>query len=141
MKATQKQRCIGWVWGGFDALHILSYVARCMGAGLLPYASELKLAWEMRIDAEPWVILYFLLQITVGLSIPVSCFLFLTQRRAAKWLAYAQTPFRLVAGISSVSVLFYGFKLIPGYGATMIVAPLLIGETIKCWSLWRVSRA
>ncbi|MFL1552259.1 hypothetical protein ACI77I_24775 [Pseudomonas sp. D47] len=73
---------------------------------------------------------------TLQISIIVSCVLFIFRIRGAKYLAYAQIPFRLLLLTPSISIILIAAHFTPGYSIIYLVL-IIISEAVKGWSLWK----
>lgn len=95
-------------WGGLDALYLLWYVTSSVRLGKTPFWDDLTVATEVLKDHGTTAVVMVMINWGLQLSIVVSAFLFLFQRKEAKWLALAQIPLRLVFVVPSFSVLLIG---------------------------------
>ncbi|WP_189395694.1 hypothetical protein [Pseudomonas laurentiana] len=130
---------VWFVWGGLDALYLVWYVLGSLRHKKIPYLTDLEntlaLLGELGSAQVAMVALSWVLQ----LSIFVSCFLFLTRRDAARWVAYSQLPLRLFFIVPSVSVLLVGVQFFPGYSPLLMIVLVVVSEVIKFWSLRKLN--
>lgn len=95
-------------WGGLDALYLLWYVSSSTRLGKVPFWDDLAVATEVLKEHGTAALVMVMINWGLQLSIVVSAFLFLFQRKEAKWLGLAQIPLRLVFVVPSFSVLLIG---------------------------------
>lgn len=69
-------------------------------------------------------------------SVILSAVLFLCGYRWARYLGFAQIPFRLLLIYPSVSLILLAGSYWPDY-QVMLVVLVLASEALKAWSLWR----
>lgn len=135
--ATTSRRSVIYVaWGALDVFYIVWYCINSWRGGRVPYVSDLSASlalFQLQGGANLVAgLVAWLLQV----SIILSCLSFLLRARGAKYLAYAQLPFRLFFLIPSVSVLLLIPQLLPGFGLLLLVL-IIASEALKAWSLWR----
>ncbi|QTT86938.1 hypothetical protein [Pseudomonas chlororaphis] len=122
-------------WGGLDALYLLWYVSSSARLGKVPFWDDLAVATEVLKEHGTAALVMVMINWGLQLSIVVSAFLFLFQRKEAKWLGLAQIPLRLVFVVPSFSVLLIGAYFFPGYDPLMMLGVIVLSEIIKGWSL------
>ncbi|UCR82758.1 hypothetical protein RBU55_26345 [Pseudomonas chlororaphis subsp. aurantiaca] len=122
-------------WGGLDALYLLWYVSSTARLGKVPFWDDLAVATEVLKEHGTAALVMVMINWGLQLSIVVSAFLFLFQRKEAKWLGLAQIPLRLVFVVPSFSVLLIGAYFFPGYNPLMMLGVIVLSEIIKGWSL------
>ncbi|MBF8722337.1 hypothetical protein [Pseudomonas guariconensis] len=139
MNQEQKAKLTWRLWGGLDAFHIVSYIVYSVSRGRLPFFTDIRLALETLEVYGEGARVFMAASAVLELSIFLSCYLFVTQRRAARWLGFMQTPFRLLLMVPSVSLLPGVLGLFPGNSAVFAIMLVIVSEVLKCWSLWRFS--
>ncbi|WP_097305061.1 hypothetical protein [Pseudomonas chlororaphis] len=122
-------------WGGLDVLYLLWYVSSSARLGKVPFWDDLAMATEVLKDHGTAALVMVMINWGLQLSIVVSAFLFLFQRKDAKWLGLAQIPLRLMFVVPSFSVLLIGAYFFPGYNPLMMLGVIVLSEIIKGWSL------
>jgi hypothetical protein len=126
------------IWGLLDAFYVVWYSLTSWKNGRIPYISDLSNtltlgaelgAANMAVAALSWLLQF---------SIIVSAALFLCGYRWARYLGFAQIPFRLLLVYPSVSLLLVA----GGYWSDhqiMLIVLVLASEALKAWSLWRLA--
>lgn len=125
-------------WGGLDALYLLWYVTNSVRLDKVPFWDDLTAATEVLKDHGTAAVVMVMINWGLQLSIVVSAFLFLFQRKEAKWLGLAQIPLRLMFIVPSFSVLLIGAYFFPNYNPLMMLGVIVLSEIIKGWSLWGI---
>lgn len=124
------------LWGLLDAFHIIWYSTMTWQAGHIPYAIDfvntIAMANELGSTYTATTIASWFLQA----SIILTAVLFLCGYRPARYLGFAQIPFRVLFVYPSVSLLLIGAGFWSGY-PIILMTLLLISEAIKGWTLWK----
>ncbi|MDN7874660.1 hypothetical protein [Burkholderia aenigmatica] len=126
-------------WGGLDLFYLIRYVWINVADGRMPIVADLQAFSQL--DQPHWFAgLWLGLSVMLTLSIVVSAFLFLRGNAAARRLAYAQEPLRLLLAVPSLSFIPW---LLTHFGITSLVLSitLLLGsEALKIISLYMTRR-
>lgn len=123
-------------WGIFDALYSVGYGANSLLSARIPYISDWNSFVELAPDHGSAGVALMAASGVLQVSIVFSCILFLLRIRQTKYLAYAQTPFRLFLLIPSLSLILVAARFMPEYSMVFLVL-IVISEAVKGWSLWR----
>jgi hypothetical protein len=126
------------IWGLLDAFYIVWYSLMSWKDGRIPFITDLSntlalsaelAGTNMAVAAISWLLQF---------SIIVSAVLFLCGYRWARYLGFAQIPFRLLLVYPSVSLILVA----GGYWSdhqVLLVVLVLASEALKAWSLWRLA--
>ena len=123
-------------WGLFDAIYIARYVVLSVIGSRIPYLDDFNSGVALITEHGAYAKVLAMVTWGVELSIILSCFLFLQRRRAARWVAFFQIPFRLVFFLPSLSIVFMGPDLKARYGIGLLLSLLVLSEGLKVWTLW-----
>jgi hypothetical protein len=107
-----------------------------MFSGRVPYVSDFSHGIDFLTDHGVYAMVLAGMAWGLELSILLSCFLFLGQYRAARWLAWVQMPFRLLFVLPSVSIVFMGADVNGRYGIGFMLLLVVLSECLKGWTLW-----
>ncbi|CAD5106615.1 hypothetical protein PSEWESI4_00880 [Pseudomonas carbonaria] len=124
------------IWGGLDALHILWYCTSSWLHGRTPYIQDLISTHELLLRHGSFSSAVIVASWLLQLSLIMSCLMFLLDVRYAKYLGYAQIPFRLFFLVPSISLILVAAHFVPGHNL-IFLALVAISETVKIWSLRR----
>jgi hypothetical protein len=127
---------VWWIWGSLDVICVWWFVGKDIYRGGIPYfdtANSLFKALEGNVALQLSIALSNLL---LHLSIIVSCVLFLRMSKIAKWVAYAQIPFRLLFAVPSVSLSIIVIDTMPFFHDLIIPSALVFSELVKVATLW-----
>jgi len=123
-------------WGFLDAFYVVWYSLMSWKNGRIPYITDLSntltLGSELGGPNRAMAAMSWLLQF----SIIVSAVLFLCGYRRARYLGFAQIPFRLLLVYPSVSLILVAGGYWQDHQA-MLVVLVLASEALKAWSLRR----
>ena len=139
MKLEQKN--VFWFWGGMDLFYLLQFIGWNIYHQRVPLYDDilsflpLLQTWG---SAAAWL---FTLHFILTISIPASMILFWRHSRYALWLAYAQTPLRLIFMLPSLSLVFWMLREMEFKGSAFYIGFLLVSEAAKVVTLWRCRRA
>ncbi|MCC4105654.1 hypothetical protein [Serratia ureilytica] len=129
------KRGIFLLWGLLDLFYLVQFAWINVANDRIPIISDLQVLGQS--EQPPWfVVLWMGLSLLLLLSIAVSAFLFLLGRTAARRLAYAQEPLRLLLAVPSLSFIPW---LLTHFGITSLILSitLLLGsEALKIISLY-----
>lgn len=122
------------VWGLFDLLYVVRFLGLSLGQGRIPIYSDLMDAGPLE---QPLLLAVFWLGISLLLTVSIvgSAFLFLRRSRAARMLAFIQTPFRLLLAVPSVSCIPWLVQAVGSLSVTLNLSLLLASEVVKVLSL------
>ncbi|KVF71624.1 hypothetical protein WS75_20925 [Burkholderia sp. FL-7-2-10-S1-D7] len=138
-KGNAMKRGIFLFWGLLDLFYLVHFVWINVANGRIPIVTDLQVLGQS--EQPPWfVVLWMGLSLLLLLSIVASAFLFLLRRPAARRLAYAQEPLRLLLAVPSLSFIPW---LLTHFGITSLVLniTLLLGsEALKIISLYATRR-
>lgn len=129
-----------WFWGVMDALYVVRYVITSVMGGRIPYINDIESALGILSEHSVAQFYMFILVMFLQASIIVSAGLFFLQKKYVKWIVFLQVPLRLAFLIPSVSLLLIGARLAPDYNVVLMVALVVVSETVKVWSVWRWSK-
>lgn len=125
------------IWGLLDAFYVAWYSLMSWKNGRFPYITDLSntLALGSELGGPNMAVatMSWLLQF----SIILSAVLFLCGYRWARYLGFAQIPFRLLLVYPSVSLILVASGYWPDH-QVMLVVLVLASEALKAWSLWRL---
>lgn len=125
-----------FAWGVLDALYIVWYSIKSVQGGRIPYLADLESTLGLLHDQGGVNLALATMSWLLQLSILVSCVLFLCCYRPARYLGFAQIPFRLLFVVPSVSLLLMVAPYLSGYYLVLILL-VLTSEALKSWSLWK----
>ena len=124
------------IWGLLDAFYVVWYSLMSWKNGRVPYITDLSntLALGSELGGPNMAVatMSWLLQF----SIILSAVLFLCGYRRARYLGFAQIPFRLLLVYPSVSLILVASGYWPDH-QVMLVVLVLASEALKAWSLRR----
>lgn len=124
------------IWGLLDAFYVVWYSLMSWKNGRIPYITDLSntLALGSELGGPNMAVatMSWLLQF----SIILSAVLLLYGYRWARYLGFAQIPFRLLLVYPSVSLILVAGGYWPDH-QVMLVVLVLASEALKAWSLWR----
>ncbi|WP_146116086.1 MULTISPECIES: hypothetical protein [Pseudomonas] len=122
------------VWGGLDIFYVLWYSLSSWKEGRLPYLTDLSHVIGLGDQLGGLLMGMGLLSWGLQISIVLSGVLFVCGYRSARYLAFAQIPFRVLFLYPSVWLLL----VVAGYLPGLLVAAFVVGsEALKAWSLWK----
>ena len=136
-----ERKKVFWFWGGMDLFYLLQFIGWNIYHQRVPLYDDilsfvpLLQTWG---SAAAWL---FTLHFILTISIPVSMILFWRHSRYALWLAYAQTPLRLIFMLPSLSLVFWMLREMEFKGSAFYIGFLLVSEAAKVVTLWRCRRA
>lgn len=122
------------IWGLLDLLYVVRFLGLSLGHGRILIYSDLMDA--ERLEPPLQLAVFWLAASTLlTLSIAGSAFLFLRGSRAARMLAFIQTPFRLLLAVPSVSCIPWLVQAVGSSSVTLNLSLLLASEAVKVLSL------
>lgn len=131
MRTILKRRSVLYFWAMFDLFYICRFVWLNISVGRLPLVDDILSFSEIYPQQGVYSIVFFSFSLLFNLSIIFSFMMFLNGWKYARWLVYAQAPFRLFFMIPSISILLWVFKFMSiGFGVISFLI-VLISEIIK----------
>ncbi|WP_143170004.1 hypothetical protein [Pseudomonas fluorescens] len=122
------------VWGGLDIFYVLWYSLSSWKEGRVPYLADLSSVMGLGDQLGSFLVGMGLLSWGLQISIALSGVLFVCGYRPARYLGFAQIPFRVLFLYPSVSLLL----VVAGYLPSLLVVAFVVGsEVLKAWSLWK----
>ena len=128
---------VWWLWGGLDAIYVTWYILVNFIGGRIPFFSDIASAVDILPDHSVVQVCMFVFNLTLQVSIIISCALFLSQKTQVKWLVYLQAPLRLIFIVPSVSILLVGARAFPNYNIVFMAVLVVASEVVKVWSVRR----
>lgn len=124
------------IWGLLDAFYVVWYSVRSWENNRIPYITDLSNTLALGSELGGPNIAMAAMSWLLQLSIVLSAALFLFGYRWARYLGYAQIPFRLLLVYPSVSLILVAGGYWQDHQA-MLVVLVFASEALKAWSLWR----
>lgn len=122
------------VWGGLDIFYVLWYSLSSWKEGRVPYLADLSNVIGLGDQLGSFLVGIALLSWGLQISIVLSGVLFVCGYRPARYLGFAQIPFRVLFLYPSVSLLL----VVAGYLPSLLMVAFVVGsEVLKAWSLWK----
>lgn len=122
------------VWGGLDIFYVLWYSLSSWKEGRVPYLADLSSVMGFGDQLGSFLVGMGLLSWGLQISIVLSGVLFVCGYRPARYLGFAQIPFRVLFLYPSVSLLL----VVAGYLPSLLMVAFVVGsEVLKAWSLWK----
>ena len=122
------------VWGGLDIFYVLWYSLSSWKEGRVPYLADLSNVIGLGDQLGSFLVGIALLSWGLQISIVLSGVLFVCGYRPARYLGFAQIPFRVFFLYPSVSLLL----VVAGHLPSLLVVAFVVGsEVLKAWSLWK----
>ena len=122
------------LWGGLDIFYVLWYSLSSWKEGRVPYLADLSNVIGLGDQLGSFLVGIALLSWGLQISIVLSGVLFVCGYRPARYLGFAQIPFRVLFLYPSVSLLL----VVAGYLPSLLMVALVVGsEVLKAWSLWK----
>lgn len=131
LKATP----IFYFWGSMDLLYVVRFLWLNLSHKRVPFYDDIHVFLTHRPISCVYGDVLFALSLCLMLSIPVSAWLFLRQRRYAIALAYLQTPVRLLTMTPSLSFIPWFVGSIGFQHALLNLGLLLFSEIAKVLTL------
>lgn len=127
-------------WAGMDFIYLVRFAYLNVSQGKIPIVSDVQSFVALALDHGVVSLLLFSLSLLLNLSILVSMVLFLRDSPAARYLAFAQLPLRLVFGLPSISLLMWFAHVGGATSSLLLLGLLLVSETLKVTSILLVER-
>lgn len=127
-----------WVflfWGGMDLLALAGFVVTALMNHRTPFYDDVRDFMALSADHGWYGGLIFGLSMLLYLSLFLSTFLFFTNSRTAKVVAYVQIPFRLLLAVPSITLLSWLAAAMGGTSTVAIIALKVTSELIKFLTL------
>ena len=122
------------VWGGLDIFYVLWYSLSSWKEGRVPYLADLSNVIGLGDQLGSFLVGIAILSWGLQISIVLSGVLFVCGYRPARYLGFAQIPFRVLFLYPSVSLLL----VVAGYLPSLLMVAFVVGsEVLKAWSLWK----
>ncbi|WP_143517936.1 hypothetical protein [Pseudomonas lundensis] len=122
------------VWGGLDIFYVLWYSLGSWKEGHIPYLTDLSRVMGLGEQLGGVLLGVGLVSWGLQISIALSGVLFVCGYRPARYLGFAQIPFRVFFLYPSVSLLL----VVAGHLPSLLVVAFVVGsEVLKAWSLWK----
>ena len=122
------------LWGGLDIFYVLWYSLSSWKEGRVPYLADLSNVIGLGDQLGSFLVGIALLSWGLQISIVLSGVLFVCGYRPARYLGFAQIPFRVIFLYPSVSLLL----VVAGHLPSLLVVAFVVGsEVLKAWSLWK----
>lgn len=122
------------LWGGLDIFYVLWYSLSSWREERIPYLTDLSHVMELGDQLGGFLMGVGLLSWGLQVSIALSGVLFVCGYRHARYLGFAQIPFRVIFLYPSVSLLLVVASYFP---SLLVVAFVVSSEVLKAWSLWK----
>ncbi|MEE3664013.1 arginine:ornithine antiporter [Brenneria sp. g21c3] len=126
---------IFYFWGMMDLAYVVRFLWLNFSHQRIPIYDDTLAFLSNRPVLGVYGDLFFILSLCLTLSLPVSAWLFLRQRRCAITLAYLQTPVRLLTVTPSLSFIPWLIGIIGVQHALLNLGLLLCSEIAKVLSL------
>ncbi|WP_127960503.1 arginine:ornithine antiporter [Serratia microhaemolytica] len=124
-------------WAVLDLFYLVRFIWLNISQQRIPLYDDIVAFNHYLPQQGTASIILFCLSIVLTLSIPVSAGLLFKQHRLATWLAYAQTPLRLLLVVPSLAFLPWALKTLDLHNAQIALGLLIISEVLKVWTLYR----
>ena len=122
------------LWGGLDIFYVLWYSLSSWKEGRVPYLADLSNVIGLGDQLGSFLVGIAILSWGLQISIVLSGVLFVCGYRPARYLGFAQIPFRVLFLYPSVSLLL----VVAGYLPSLLMVAFVVGsEVLKAWSLWK----
>ncbi|VUS39645.1 arginine:ornithine antiporter [Klebsiella spallanzanii] len=132
----QRKKVFGF-WAGMDLFYLLQFLCWNIYHQRVPFYSDILAYIQLVQNYGSVAAWLYPLNVILIISIPASMILFWRQSRYALWLAYAQTPLRLVFMLPSLSLVLWMLREMEFRGAIFYSGFLLVSEAAKIVTLWR----
>lgn len=124
------------IWGLLDAFYVVWYSLMSWKNGRIPYITDLSNTLALGSELGGLNIAVATMSWFLQFSVILSAVLFLCGYRWARYLGFAQIPFRLLLIYPSVSLILLAGSYWPDH-QVMLVVLVLASEALKALSLWR----
>ena len=136
MREFQDKKAANIMWSSFDFIYIFWYSMTSINDNKIPYWTDFLLTVENILSHDVIAVssmtaLSWILQ----LSIIASAIFLIVKPNIGKQICIAQTPFRLIFMVPSVSPLLITISFINNYNIALVILLLIISESVKIFTL------
>lgn len=127
-------------WGTMDLFYIGRFLYVNYAQGKIPLYSDIESFLALISEHDPSSVLFFLLLLTLNISILVSAFFLFFRPRSAKILIFFQAPLRLFLAVPSLTFLPWLIKVNSVSSTVVLFGLLAMSETVKVCSVVLLKR-